>query len=191
MATKTVYQTLEDRETDLDKLELNGPYPCDWKNSWLGDGYYFWDTFIQNAHWWGSEIRMYQNGYIICEAKCDFNDSECFDLVGNTEHLKRFLETYEFLKSEKLANSNTTVRRILDYLRKNRKGFMFSAIRATGNKSKSLNSIYSFNLIFENNKTPYLDLIPPIQICFFSKKSLNLRDYKIVFPIDCIGDNFI
>lgn len=77
MATKIVYQTLEDRQTDLDKIESNGPYSCRWENSWLGNGYYFWDTFIDNAHWWGVEGRKYKNGYIICQAECDFNDTEC------------------------------------------------------------------------------------------------------------------
>ncbi len=61
---KIVYQTLEDRFTDLDKLEREGPYICSWENSWLGDGYYFWEAFIENAHWWGREIRKYANGYM-------------------------------------------------------------------------------------------------------------------------------
>ncbi|KAA5549203.1 hypothetical protein [Adhaeribacter rhizoryzae] len=177
-----VYQTLEDRDTDLGKLELNGPYPCKWPNTWLGHGYYFWDSFIENAHWWGQEIRNYSNGYIICEAICDFNDSDCCDLVGNTEHLKLFHDTYEFLKQKGLANSKTTVGRIIQYLKEDVKTFKYSATRALGFRSKNFHSKFSFTLPFENGKPAYLDFTPAIQICFYSKTSLNLRGYKIKYP---------
>ena len=182
MAAKVVFQTLEDRDTDLDVLEDQGPYPCKWENTWLGNGYYFWDTFIENAHWWGAEIRKYHNGYIICKAICDFNDIECYDLVGNTEHIKQFGDTYEFLKAKGLANKNTTVARIIHYLKDEVKTLKYSAIRASGIKSKNYNSDFSFSLQFEKEKPTYLDLKPAIQICFFSKKSLNLRNYKIIYP---------
>ncbi|MDP3441813.1 MAG: hypothetical protein Q8T08_03040 [Ignavibacteria bacterium] len=186
MTTKTVYQTLEDRNTDLDKLEFKGPYPCHWENSWLGDGYYFWDTFLRNAHWWGKEIRNYRKGYIICEAICDYNDTDCFDLVGNTNHMELLQETYEFLESKGLVNKNTKVKRLIRYLREDMKVFKYEAVRAYGIRSKNFNSRFNFSLSFEDNRPGYLDLSPAIQICFYSKKSLNLRNYKIVFPDEYI-----
>jgi len=181
LAVKTVYQTLEDRGTDFNNLETQGPYLCNWANSWLGTGYYFWDTFIENAHWWG-QSRNYRDGYIICKAICDFNDNECFDLVGNTEHLKELGEVYDFLKNKGFANEKTTVAKIIHYLKNEIKIFKFSAIRADGRRSKNFNSDFSKTLQFEKNNSAYLDLKPPIQICFFSKISLNLRDYKIIYP---------
>jgi len=191
LADKVVYQTLEDRGTDLDVLEIQGPYLCKWENAWLGNGYYFWDTFIENAHWWGAEIRKYPDGYIICKAICDFNDVECFDLVGNTEHLKQLSEAYETLKNKGFANKNTTVARIIKHLKDEVKVFKFSAIRALGLKSKAFNSEYSSILPFENNKPTYLDLIPAIQICFYTKTSLKLRNYKIVFPSEYSDDYLV
>ncbi len=183
MSIKAVYQTLENRDTELNQLEENGPYSCKWENSWLGDGYYFWDTFIENAHWWGKEIRCYSSGYIICKAICDFNDIDCFDLVGNTEHLTMIDEAFGILKNEGLANSDTTVRRIIEFLKKNMKQFNYSAIRVLGFKVKNYKSQFSSNVFFErNNSSAYLDCKPPIQICFYRKKSLNLRDYHIVYP---------
>ena len=146
MAIKVVYQTLEDRQSDLDKLESNGPYPCSWKNSWLGDGFYFSDTFIANAHWWGKEIRNYPAGYIICKAICDYNDTDCCDLVGNTEHLQMFQNTYDLLKSKGLANKNTKVKRLIRYLKDDIKKFNFNAIRVYGIKSKNYNSRFSLTL---------------------------------------------
>ena len=184
-----MYQTLEDRQTDLDKIESNGPFSCRWENSWLGDGYYFWDTFIENAHWWGTEGRRYRNGYIICQAECDFNDTECLDLQGNMEQLKMFKDTYELFENRKLVDKQTTVKMFLELLKKENKSFKgFTAIRVNGMKSKKFDSQYSINLHFENKKDQYFESIPAIQICFFTKTSLNLRNYKIVFPDEYNND---
>ncbi|MDM1043136.1 MULTISPECIES: hypothetical protein [Empedobacter] len=185
-SNKIVYQTLEDRGTDLDKLETEGPYPCRWENSWLGDGFYFWDTFISNAHWWGKEIRNYTKGYIICKAICDYSDTNCFDLVGNTEHLEMFKNTYDLMKKEGLINEKTTVKRLIHYLKDDLKKFNYDAIRVYGIRSKNYNSRFNFTLNFENEKPSYLDFNPAIQICFYRKNSLNLRNYKIVYPDEYI-----
>lgn len=187
---KTIYQTLEDRNTDLDVLENNGPYLCNWENSWLGGGYYFWDTFIENAHWWGKEIRSYPNGYIICQAICDFNTDKCFDLVGDMEHLADLKKAYDLMVHKGIANKRTTVKRIISFLKDDLKIFNYEAIRVHGIKSRSYNSRFNFTLNFEKNRVSYLDVTPTVQICFFNKKSLGLRDYKIVFPDEYI-DGFV
>jgi hypothetical protein len=182
LSRKIVYQTLEDRNSDVYRLEADGPYPCHWENTWLGDGYYFWDTFIDNAHWWGRDIRKYKNGYIICEAICDFNDTECLGLHGKLEHLQMFKESYELMRSRGMVDNKTTVKKVLAFLQGEMTSFNYTAIRVNGMKSRKLNSEYSINLIFETEKIPYLDMLPAVQICFFKKNSLNLRNYKIVFP---------
>ncbi|MBK9689303.1 MAG: hypothetical protein IPO65_16695 [Saprospiraceae bacterium] len=71
MVIKTVYQTLENRGNQ-DYVENNGPFLCSRNNAWLGNGYYFWDSFIENAHWWGWKVKKFTNGYFICEAFYDF-----------------------------------------------------------------------------------------------------------------------
>lgn len=188
MAKKIVYQTLEDRNTDLDKIESDGPFICQWKNSWLGDGYYFWDTFIDNAHWWGKEVRRYTNGYIICQAECDFNDIDCLDLQGNMEQLKMFKDTYELFENRGIVDKKTTVKMFIELLKSESKTFKYKAIRVNGIKSKNFNSMYNLNLFFEPNKDQYFEFIPATQICFFTKTSLNLRNYKIVFPDEYNSD---
>ena len=186
MATKTVYQTLEDRG-NVDDVEKHGPYPCDWENTWLGNGYYFWDAFIDNAHWWGKEVRKYPNGYIICKAICEYNDIQCCDLVGNTEHLLMFQNAFEMMKVVGLANNDTKVKRLIDFMKDEIKTFKFEAIRVHGIKSKSNYSDFSFKLNFEDNRPSYLDFKPAIQICFYKKTSLNLRNYEIVYPEEYIS----
>ncbi len=188
MAKKYVYQTLENRGNP-DEIEGHGPYVCRWENSWLGDGYYFWDTFIDNAHWWGINGRAYKKGYIICKAECDFNDVECCDLVGNTEHISWFHGCFELMLKKGIANETTTVRRLIEYLKNVLKTFSFDAIRVHGIRSKDVNSEYHFQMSFEDVRRPqYLDLMPAIQICFYRKTSLNLRNYLIVFPYDYVND---
>lgn len=183
MPVKNVFQTLEDRvDSDYDKLEREGPYKCSSKNSWLGEGYYFWDTFIENAHWWG-QVRGYKNGYIICHAKCDFNNDECCDLVGNTEHMVQFIDAYNALFSAGIANEKTRISRIIHHLKWEVRTFHFTAIRAYGVKSKDLGSRFAFTRYFQSNKqNSVIDLKPAIQICFYSKSALRLRNYRIVYP---------
>lgn len=175
----TLYQTLEDKDNP-DDIESNAPFLCDEKNAWLGRGYYFWDTLIDNAHWWG---RSHCNGsYVIVEYKCDsHNNKTCFDLHGNMEHLKYFNEVIEFLKSQHLWTCTTTVARVIEYL-KDKTDFesIYEAIRAYGHLSKSDKNTSS--IPFEANKRFYLERTPAVQICLFRKKALNLSNGKIVFP---------
>lgn len=182
---KTVYQTLDNRAPE--KIESEGPFPCYWENTWLGDGYYFWDTFIENAHFWGTTARgkAYKNGYIICEAKCDFNTHECLDLHGDLEKLKDLKELFELYKSVGKSDKKITVKEFLALLKGEfPEEFAFTAIRANGINSKSSASAFTLNVLFEKGKQQYFEMIPAVQICFFTKHSMNLREFKIVFPLD-------
>lgn len=183
MKGKTLYQTLEDRGKP-EYILATAPFPCKWENAWLGEGYYFWDTFIENAHWWG-DVR-YRNAYVISEMICDFDSSLCFDLVGDTEHMLDFSRSIDFMKSENLVDKNTTVSRILNLLKYKVGGFDFQAIRVYGNKSisgyKEEYRKYRHHLKFELSKPQYLDYKPAIQLCIFEKTGLNLRDLSIVYP---------
>lgn len=183
VTNKTVYQTLEDRD-NVDAIEQHGPYLCDNSNAWLGVGYYFWDTFILNAHWWGKEGAKYANGYIICKAECNFNTSDCFDLVGEPEHIQQFIQTIQLMKKQGLCKDDTTVARVINYLKNDLKLFKFKAIRAYGVNSKANTSNYNHRLFFNPLKPQYLDLYPAIQICFFQNNSMNLTNYIVVYPVE-------
>jgi hypothetical protein len=176
----TIYQTLQDKENP-DEVETNGPYLCNWDNSWLGDGYYFWDTFIENAHWWGE--THCRDCYMICEALVDLDDTNCFDLVGNTNHLKDFGDSIEFMQKQGLISENTTVSRVLEFMKENNLFLNFSAIRAYGINSKGKRYEPNYRLIFEIGKSfQYLPYKPEIQLCIIRFENLNFRDFKIVYP---------
>lgn len=87
---KKLYQTLEDRGNP-DEVNEKGPFSCNWPNTWLGDGFYYWDHFFSNALWWGN--HRYDENCIICEANCDYSTNTCFDLVGTVEHLQQFKDS--------------------------------------------------------------------------------------------------
>ncbi len=187
---KTLYQTLEDKGNPKE-IHSDGPFPCNWENSWLGDGYYFWDTFIENAHWWGKEARGYEAGYIVCEATCDYTDQKCCDLVGNTNHIMLFSESYRNLKELGLTHKVPTVKRLIQFLKDDLKIFKFEAIRVNGVNSKALKSDYHLSLNFEESKNyHFLDLKPTIQICLYKKESLNLRNYCIVYPKSYTNEHY-
>ena len=178
MVTKTLYQTLRHLDND-DEIIAKGPFECKDDNAWLGHGYYFWDTFKINAEWWGSSVRRFTK-YVITKGICDYTESKCFDLVGNTEHLNITMEVIQHLKQKGyIMNEKTTFSKVIEFLKQSNALDNFEAIRAKGESVRKVESVYTFNIPFEDNKKSYLDLTPPIQICLFKKDSLNFRDYTI------------
>jgi hypothetical protein len=181
--SKEIFQTLENKDNP-DYIEQNGPFQCDRKDAWLGKGYYFWESFIENAHWWGEKCPEYQNEYIICKAVYEYDNNKCFNLIDNKEHITIFKNSIELMKEQDMFQKNkTTVSQILHFLQKNIRLFNnFDACRVYGVYSKEKKSNYSLTVPFKTNKPQYLDLCPPIQICFYKKNALNLHNYKIIYP---------
>jgi hypothetical protein len=174
MKLRKAYQTLENRNNP-DKIEEQGPFLCSHKNAWLGKGYYFWDSFIENAHWWGQKGVRYKNGYVICESTFELDEDKCFNLIDNPEHLTSF----KFVKSAlqtKQIHDKPVVSRIIEFL-KQQKNFKYEAIRANG-----INSRNDDRTLFMANGYQYLESSPAIQICFLTKNALNRKGFKIVYP---------
>ena len=95
MRDTDIYQTLEDRQ-NYGEVEEHGPFFCyvrddngipksGVKEPWLGEGYYFWDTRITDAQWWGDTVYS-QKGYIICHTTYDQHSPLLYDLVGDMKH---------------------------------------------------------------------------------------------------------
>ncbi len=174
----TVYQTLTDRGNP-DRIEADGPFFCNRRSAWLGEGYYFWEYFIDNAHWWGKESL--KTNYVICQATY-IRDEKCLDLVDNPEHLNLFREVIKIMAEKGLyKEGQTMVARVIEYLRRIGK-FPFEATRVSGTGSRRLPSKYTDTIKFHARHAAFLDLCPPIQICFYSKNALQLSGYKIVHP---------
>ena len=176
-----VYQTLDDRDNP-DEIEEHGPYECRGGSSWLGNGYYFWDTHVQLGHKWGK--TAYNGSYVVCEAVIDLNEFNCFDIHGNGEHMMEFQDTVEKINEIDDAQE-VTVARVISFLKKMRT-WSYSAIRVLGMNSFKRDleerGLYWDEIKFSIGKKPFLDLYPPVQICVISKQNCNLRQWQIVYP---------
>jgi len=177
---KILYQTIEDRD-EADKVELTGPFPCK-KNPWLGSGFYFWDSDIHLGHWWGE--YGYASNYMICESTCDYNE-RCWDLHNEYAHrveCKTLVDDIRKRISESDWNK-LLFPKIINLIRQesafNQK---YDAIRACGIHSIAKDYEHNVRFNFRDNLPAYLDLMPAIQICLFSKSALNRKGYQIVFP---------
>lgn len=177
MELKLLYQTLENRDNP-DEVESKGPFFCA-KNPWLGNGFYFWDTFMELAHWWGE--KGYAGNYFICKCYCDSCQEDVFDLVGNTIHIQNFRDCSKLLQNA-YPDKKITVPFVLEFMKK--KGiFPYKAIRA--NPIGCTNGdeyLRSQRLRFVNSNIAYLDMIPPIQLCVVKKEFVRKGSFKIVYP---------
>lgn len=183
MRTTDIYQTLEDRQ-NYGEVEKHGPFFCSVKypdgslkkgvkEPWLGDGYYFWDTRICDAHWWGKNVYS-SNGYIICHTTYDQHSPYLYDLVSNVDQFD------EFVKCAKLIAGKRKVNRIsfpvvLHYLKNRVQGFNFKAVRVFPHPKTYMKTIVQF----PGDKL-FLESLEKIQICFFDKTLLT-GTYKIVY----------
>lgn len=170
-----IYQTIEDRNNDKEVLE-HGPYFCSKKDSngnlkqgikepWLGEGYYFWDSSIEDAKWWGDTVYFSnKKDYIICHTKYDQHSPLLYDLIGDIRQNNEFISMAEYIKKEKNLEK-ITVARVLDSIKKLPE-FTYKAIRAypypTNKKT---------NVVFQKNGIILLQM-SRVQLCFFDKTLL-------------------
>lgn len=182
MKITDIYQTLEDRQND-EEVEDHGPYFCSeryangilksgTKEPWLGEGYYFWDTRIADARWWGDTVYS-SKGYIICKTTYDQNSPLLYDLVGDIRQFDEFIECAKLIKEQRnLKTVKFPV--VLAYMKKEKVDFNYKAIR-----------VWPHPNTFEKTPVRFPDakvvLYKPdkIQICFFDKTLLT-EPYRIV-----------
>lgn len=180
-----IYQTLESR--DLIHVKKNGPFPCDWKNAWLGDGFYFWDSHIELAHWWG-RIRYTEKlkNYLVTKGEIVL-DETCWDLHGNGNCRIEFYEAINELKRLHLFKPKvTSVPHVISFLKGKVFFEKFQSIRILGSNSIKKASLFKTNrmwkMFFEDNLPGYYELYPPVQICLFVKNAHSFSNYEIVYP---------
>ena len=183
MEKTTIYQTLEDRDND-EEVQEHGPYWCDLyeadgkkkegtKEPWLGAGYYFWDTLIENAHWWGKKIYLRKKAkYIICQSQYDSHSPHLFDLVGNVSHSHELVKCVALIE-ENGKGQKRSFPQVLAYL-KQHADFRYKAIRARPHPLKFV----SANIYFPGGQME-LEKLDKVQICFFDK-SLFIAPFEIV-----------
>lgn len=167
----TLYHTIKKTPHFAASLRM-APFRCV-NNPWLGEGYYFWDSFIELAKWWG-EVH-YGGNYVVTETTATFGDDAVFDLVGNTKHMEVFAKYAEILEND--LKCEVTVAQIIEHMKRHTSfSKTYKAIRIDGRLSISKapdNIPYIKRIRFSLDHPQYLDLLPPIQYCIFEKTDIN------------------
>jgi hypothetical protein len=181
-----IYQTLEDRG-NYDEVEHHGPYYCSRydengnlkngiKEPWLGEGYYFWDTRISDAQWWGDQIYSKKlKGYVVCHTKYDQNSPLLFDMVGSVAMFDEFERCVKIVKDYRQIK-RVSFPIVLEYMKKN-EDFTYKAIRVWPDPIKSVSNPQID--VFFPGKTASIGRIEKIQICFFDNTLLD-QPFSIV-----------
>lgn len=171
-----LYQTIEDRG-DKTAAESNGPIFCDRNEPWLGDGHYFWDTSIDNAHWWG---KTHYCGYYMIGASSYLKGNEnLFDLIGDMSHRRLFERAADQLKRRrKLEQKDITVAYVLEFMKSELATFRFKACRAEGTALKAHGmNVHTF--YFDSGRKYIMDLFHKTQVCVYDKTFLT-SPYRII-----------
>lgn len=154
--------------SSLRKYNTSVPVFCsNANNSWLGKGYYFWEAFIEVAHWWGK--THYYGSYCIYEGDFNLTTPNGLDL-SRGEDIQLLRGVVNNLKERQIKRTITVAQAIaaLNVIFNNQ----FTWVRAdtTGCSNELTNSIPY------GNHSISLSLTPQIQICFLNKK-----DFKDFF----------
>lgn len=183
---KVLFQTVGDRGNP-EVIESCGPFICK-KYPWLTEGYYFWDTFIEYAHWWGQQ--SYNGSYVISQYQFDYRTEEIFDLTDPT-YLAEFKQYAEYIEKD-TGEHDITVPQVLEHMRRHT-SFPYKGIRAEGRYSISykyfphLRELMPFIKVSYKKTTARLDMLPPVQLCLFSKNYIKKESGAIVFPDEYIN----
>ena len=169
MQLPNLYQTVTDKGNP-EHVNKIGPFKSK-TSHWLGEGYYFWDSLLDRAHWWGKTHCHGQ--YMICQACAEVNDGAYLDLAGNMLQLKQFEKWFDVIR--KMHNEHeVTVSFAIEKLRRD-DNFPFQAVRALSEKCGGDNRV---NYVCYHDS--YLNLSPPMQICIYSRD--RVKDYHVIFP---------
>lgn len=193
-----LYQTLENRGNHLEN-EKDGPYSCNWDNTWLGEGYYYWYHHIELAKWWGSS-RYKGRDYIVFRSTCK-DLTKCWDL-HNGPGQTLFLYWLKIMKEKEILEASTTVAQVFEFIKNEYPNFPYEGVRILGVDSISERSVDNFDFVrmrfempAELNKTliqrykAYFDAMPAVQVCLFDKDGMGRVDYELVYPEELKKEN--
>ena len=168
-------QTIDDQDNP-DYVEEHGPFRSV-TSHWLGVGYYFWDSLMRRAHWWGD--RHYGGNYMICKAWASVDEDKFLDLADNMEQLQQFQAQYELIQQihqgKKITISFVINKLIRDGL------FPYQAVRSVSDKCGG-----DYAVKFVEGNSSFLNFSPPRQICIYERAAIH--DYHIVYPLEYIAD---
>lgn len=160
------------------KHEQNGPIFCDdtedtdeTKKAWLGPGYYFWDSVIADARWWGT--LHYNDDYLIAIAHYNAWSNDYLDL---TEVFQRneFFEKYKKFCSKTKKELNMA--QFIVILQKIGKSWKYKAVKCWPSPTNAPN----VPQISFPNKDFVLYRTTRIQICVTDLSFLHEQKFEVI-----------
>lgn len=167
----SLYQTVRHKQ-----VILKEPIYCHSNEARLGYGYYFWEHYIEAAHWWGNQ--HYGQNYMIYQSYYDYHSKKYFDLVGNPIHREQVKKAYETLRSRR--KEAYTIAQVLELIKKIDPHFDFWAIRAYPINMKHIDN--KLNISFEKDNELYINLGNRVQMCVLDLNFLLDSQYTLVYP---------
>lgn len=136
------------------------------EDAWLGEGYYFWESFIENARLWG-ESHYIKKGkaFQILKSQYDSCSENCLDLVDNVEQIREFdsaCKEVEATASEKVEFFFTRLLLLKKYAANYFSKFFCIRILPMGGMAVE-------RLRFSEKNSAIYTPYPPIQVCFWEK----------------------
>lgn len=174
MRRRDLFQTVENKE--LEKLSQLGPIKCNDKDAWLGCGFYFWDSYINDAYWWGN--KHYHGDFAVFKSGYDYDSYEYLDLMGNTEHRDYIFNCHNALY--KKCGSKLRMGQLIEILKKADDNFIFKAVRAIPDTTTTNTS----KIYFEQKKSFFQQQKQKIQLCVFDKSFLINNQFELVYQVN-------
>lgn len=180
MKCSELFQTLQQRY-NVDEVEAHGPYRCNRKDTWLSEGYYFWEH-VDLAHAWGQS--SHRGEYIIGSLCIKYEEDELLDLLDSAT-LSSFGEVYDML-CEEYKREEITVAFVIKFLRE-KANVSWKAARGVFDKSFNVSKFPYLNKSIPVSRGRYvqrLNLRQPTQWCIFERSLFQGVPFSVVFNSD-------
>jgi len=148
---------------------------------WLADGYYFWESFISNAEYWGK--THCDGNYDIYCGEYDLNDPKCLNLVDNPVCIELIEQAYKTFIEEK-SRKPKYLCQVIYFLRKGNKfksRYDFIRVVADGGMSNG------DSLHYAKDSYVLYSIVRQIQVCFWIIRN-EIKNLTL-YVEDCSEDN--
>lgn len=166
-----IYQTVEYRP----QSPFRGWSVPSVRDCWLGQGYYFWEFFIQNAHKWGEKFYTIKGmRYEIFQTEYDNSSETCLNLIDPIQRNQFNEDLDEVFKTcdEKLKFIGASFDLLKEVFPEEYE--KYECVRDWPQSGMSTDS-YPY-VVTENGveKGKYF-LYMPIQVCFWMKRHVGMK----------------
>lgn len=182
MKKTALYQAISSKEETIPKIPI-----CSSEDARLGKGYYFWDTDIKAAKWWGKS--HYEGAYRVCRSHYDAHSEHYFDLVGNMEHIQILSRCYHKLQQRK--KEDYSIAEVLELIKLYIPKFkdIYWAIRARPMTKRYPDSKMDIPFARGEDNKLFISCATRVQVCITNLDFLlDEREYQVIYESGASDD---